>query len=131
MQAAAVNGLSDKVSVVARDAALLERGREARREGVNLVVFDLFDAGVCVILALPDMQERGRSAKLTGGSEEYAQARSVRAVAIPACPSCGHSRRASSTYLSACGITSHVGLYPTAPQRACQSFGVSPLTLKT
>ena len=41
-----MNGLSDKVSVVHRDAALLERGREAPRTGVNLVVADMFDAGV-------------------------------------------------------------------------------------
>ena len=66
VQAAAVNGLSAKVSVVARDAALLERGREARREGVNLVVFDMFDAGACDSLALPDIQQRGCSASSLG-----------------------------------------------------------------
>lgn len=44
-QAAAVNGLSDRISVVNRDVALLERGHEAPRTGVNLVVADMFDAG--------------------------------------------------------------------------------------
>ena len=51
LQAAAVNGLSDKISVVARDAALLERGREARREGVNLVTFDMFDSSTGILSA--------------------------------------------------------------------------------
>ena len=40
-----MNGLGDKVSVVNRDAALLERGREAPRTGFNLVLADMFDAG--------------------------------------------------------------------------------------
>ncbi len=42
----AANGLSQKVSVAARDAALLERGRDVRHQGCNFVVLDLFDAGL-------------------------------------------------------------------------------------
>lgn len=42
---AAANGLSGRVSVVHRDAGLLQRGREIRALGVNVVVADLFDAG--------------------------------------------------------------------------------------
>lgn len=45
VQAVAANGLSDRVSVVHRDAGLLQRGREVRALGVNLVVTDMFDAG--------------------------------------------------------------------------------------
>lgn len=44
-KAAAANGLSSRVSVVHRDAGLLQRGREVRPLGVNLVIADLFDAG--------------------------------------------------------------------------------------
>lgn len=45
MQVLAVNRVSDGVSVVHSDGALLERGREVRALGVNIVVADLFDAG--------------------------------------------------------------------------------------
>lgn len=41
----AANDLSEKVSVVHRDVGLLQRGREVRPLGVNLVVTDFFDAG--------------------------------------------------------------------------------------
>ena len=44
-KAAAANGLSARVSVVHRDAGLLQRGREVRPLGVNLVIADMFDAG--------------------------------------------------------------------------------------
>lgn len=44
-KAAAANGLSDRVSVVQRDGGLLQRGREVRALGVNVVVADVFDAG--------------------------------------------------------------------------------------
>lgn len=44
-KAAAANGLSERVSVVYRDIGLLQRGREVRPLGVNLVVADVFDAG--------------------------------------------------------------------------------------
>lgn len=43
--AAAANGLSDRVSVVNRDAGLLQRGREVRALGANIVIADVFDAG--------------------------------------------------------------------------------------
>ena len=46
-KAAAANGLSGRVSVVHRDAALLQRGKEVRPLGVNLVLADIFDAGEC------------------------------------------------------------------------------------
>ena len=39
----AANGLGKQVSVVRRDAALLERGRDVPRSGCNLAVLDLFD----------------------------------------------------------------------------------------
>jgi protein arginine N-methyltransferase 7 len=44
--AAAANGLSSRVSVVQRDVGLLQRGHDVRALGVNLVVADLFDAGL-------------------------------------------------------------------------------------
>lgn len=34
------------MSVVERDAALLQRGRDVRPKGANLVTVDLFDAGL-------------------------------------------------------------------------------------
>ena len=43
---AAANGFSKKISVVHRDAALLQRGKEVRPLGVNLVVADMFDSGL-------------------------------------------------------------------------------------
>ena len=45
VQVVAANGVSDKVSVVHRDVGLLQRGKEVRRLGVNIVVADMFDAG--------------------------------------------------------------------------------------
>ena len=48
MQVLAANHLSEGVSVVHSDAALLERGREVRPLGVNIVLADLFDAGKAV-----------------------------------------------------------------------------------
>lgn len=44
-QVAASNGLSNRISVVTRDVAKLQRGKDVRRRGVNLVVADMFDAG--------------------------------------------------------------------------------------
>ena len=43
---AAANDVSKKVSVVYRDAALLQRGKEIRHLGVNLVIADVFDCGL-------------------------------------------------------------------------------------
>ena len=40
-----MNKLSDKVSVVQKDIALLERGKEVRYLGINLAIGDIFDAG--------------------------------------------------------------------------------------
>ena len=51
MQNVAANGLSEQVSVVHRDAALLERGRDVRRLGANIVIADMFDAGRTVVFA--------------------------------------------------------------------------------
>lgn len=45
MQVIAANGLSDRVSVVQKDVALLQRGHEVRYLGCNLAIADLFDAG--------------------------------------------------------------------------------------
>ena len=45
MQVAAANGQSAVVSVIQRDAGLLERGSGVRLLGMNLVVADFFDAG--------------------------------------------------------------------------------------
>ena len=50
MQVLAVNQVSENVSVVHSDAALLERGREVRPLGVNIVLADLFDAGAAHLL---------------------------------------------------------------------------------
>lgn len=44
-KAASANKLSRRVSVVHRDSGLLQRGREVRPLGVNVVVADVFDAG--------------------------------------------------------------------------------------
>ena len=44
-QVVARNGCAAAVSVVSRDAGLLQRGHEVRTRGVNLVVADFFDAG--------------------------------------------------------------------------------------
>lgn len=44
-KAASANGVAERVSVVYRDIGLLQRGREVRPLGVNLVVADVFDAG--------------------------------------------------------------------------------------
>lgn len=43
---AAANGYSNRISVVHRDAAMLQRGKEIRHFGVNLVVADMFDSGL-------------------------------------------------------------------------------------
>lgn len=61
MQVLAANGQSERVDVVKRDGALLERGREVRPLGVNLIVSDFFDAGekppqpqnFCLALTIP------------------------------------------------------------------------------
>ncbi|KAI8104703.1 hypothetical protein M9434_003256 [Picochlorum sp. BPE23] len=43
---AAASGFSKKISVVHRDAALLQRGKEVRPLGTNVVIADMFDAGL-------------------------------------------------------------------------------------
>jgi hypothetical protein len=53
LQVVAVNGAAEKVSVVQRDAGLLERGKHVRRLGVNVVVADFFDAGGCGAVRTP------------------------------------------------------------------------------
>ena len=45
-KAASANGLAKKISVVQRDVALLQRGREVRPLGVNIIIADMFDAGL-------------------------------------------------------------------------------------
>ena len=45
-RSAAANGLSDCITVVERDVALLERGQNVRAKGVNLIICDMFDAGL-------------------------------------------------------------------------------------
>lgn len=50
-QVAAVNYVSDKVSVVNKDIALLERGREVRYLGANLAIGDIFDSGMASLLS--------------------------------------------------------------------------------
>ena len=42
----AANGLGSKVSVFKRDVALLERGKHVPYEGCNMIVLDVFDAGL-------------------------------------------------------------------------------------
>jgi hypothetical protein len=44
----AANGLSDKVSVVHKDIALLQRGHEVRYLGCNLAIGEIFDAGAAL-----------------------------------------------------------------------------------
>jgi tRNA1(Val) A37 N6-methylase TrmN6 len=41
----ALNGCSDSVSIVHGDAALLEKGAHVPASGVDVVAFDIFDAG--------------------------------------------------------------------------------------
>lgn len=48
LQSIAVNGLSERVSVVHRDVGLLQRGREVRPLGANIAIADMFDAGKAV-----------------------------------------------------------------------------------
>lgn len=65
-QAAACNGLSSKISVVNRDIAMLQRGKDVRTRGVNLVIADMFDAGglatPCFLShAPPDGQQRSHA----------------------------------------------------------------------
>ncbi len=53
VQAVAAAELSSRVSVVHRDVALLQRGKEVRPLGINLVITDFFDAGErrsCVVM---------------------------------------------------------------------------------
>lgn len=56
VQVVAVNGAAEEVSVVQRDAGLLERGKHVRRLGVNVVVADFFDAGGCGATRIHDAQ---------------------------------------------------------------------------
>jgi protein arginine N-methyltransferase 7 len=51
-KAASANKLSSQISVVSRDAAMLQRGREVRPMGANLVVADMFDSGGLLLLLL-------------------------------------------------------------------------------
>ena len=46
LQAVAANNVSKVVSVVNRDVALLQRGKEVRPLGVNMLVADMFDCGL-------------------------------------------------------------------------------------
>ncbi len=57
MQVLAVNQISENVSVVHSDAALLERGREVRPLGVNIVLADLFDAGTAHLFKNPSSED--------------------------------------------------------------------------
>lgn len=45
-KAVAANAFADTVSVVCRDVAMLERGRDVRPLGVNIIVADMFDSGL-------------------------------------------------------------------------------------
>lgn len=45
-KAASVNGLSARINVVPRDVGVLQRGKEVRALGVNIVIADVFDAGL-------------------------------------------------------------------------------------
>ena len=38
--------MSEKITVVNRDVAKLQRGKDISRQGVNVVVADIFDSGV-------------------------------------------------------------------------------------
>jgi len=62
VQVVAVNGMSEGVSVVPRDIALLERGRDVRALGVNIVVADFFDAGLAPFF-VPDIGHTDRWAR--------------------------------------------------------------------
>ena len=42
----AANGFGSRVSVLKKDATLLERGKHTPYEGVNLITLDVFDAGL-------------------------------------------------------------------------------------
>lgn len=45
LQVLAANGLLEKISVINKDAGLLERGQDLRHLGVNIIIADFFDAG--------------------------------------------------------------------------------------
>ena len=40
-----MNGMSEKITVVNRDVAKLQRGKDIARQGVNVIVADIFDSG--------------------------------------------------------------------------------------
>lgn len=44
--ACASNALSEKISIINRDACLLERGKGVRHSGLNVCVLDIFEAGL-------------------------------------------------------------------------------------
>lgn len=59
---AALNGCSADISIVHGDAAMLERGNQVPVEGVDVVVFDMFDAGESLTstnLLVADCTDRG------------------------------------------------------------------------
>lgn len=61
-QVAAMNKVSDVVSVVNKDIALLERGHEIRYLGANLAIGDIFDAGggqLIIIINITLFMSRG------------------------------------------------------------------------
>lgn len=49
-QAVASNGVASSLSVVHQDIGLLQRGREVRALGANIVVADVFDSGMWHLL---------------------------------------------------------------------------------
>ena len=87
-----MNKLSDRVSVVQKDIALLERGKEVRYLGINLAIGDIFDAGsssivltvrswtfaccamsnACCFMALKPMHDKGTIVHVLIGSMHQA-----------------------------------------------------------
>ena len=64
----AANSMSKRVTVVARDVALLQRGRDCRAGGCNLAMFDLFDAGLVGDGVEPLLREARRAVLQPGAA---------------------------------------------------------------
>lgn len=99
----AANGLSHRVSVTTRDVGLLERGKEVRQLGCNMVVMDLFDASllgdhVSQLLAL------AKSQVLQPSTTVVPAAATVYCMGIEAMTSCvrGFDFKAFNKYRCAC-----------------------------
>ena len=78
----AANGLSKAVTVVNRDAALLERGKDVPVQGCNLLVLDLFDAQLVGDGAMGILEAAKRKGALAPGYRAVPAAATVWAMGV-------------------------------------------------